>query len=377
MKIRNILLACCLLTGTGFMAAESSSSSGKDYNPIITSVPSLSIVPDAVSTGMGDAGVATDANVHSQYWNPSKFAFIEKKAGFALSYTPWLSQLVSDIDLAYLSGYYKLDDMQSLSASLRYFSLGEVFLREYWNDVGYAIQPYEMAVDVAYSRLLSRNFSMSVSLRYIYSDLMSGDDPAGQAFAADISAYYKKPVYFGRERGFWALGINASNIGTKISYDGGNNYYFIPTDLRIGTSLKYPFNAYNAITVAADVNKLMVPTPQSKDEIYTDISSIAGIFRSFSDAPGGLAEELSEINASLGLEYAYNEQFFVRTGYHYENQYKGNRSYYTFGAGFKMSMFSIDVSYLVSQSQSNPLDQTLRFTLGFDMEGLQRLFGTR
>ncbi|MBO5663963.1 MAG: PorV/PorQ family protein, partial [Bacteroidales bacterium] len=166
--------------------------------------------------------------------------------------------------------------------------------------------------------------------------------------------YYKKPVYFGRERGFWAIGVNASNIGT---------------------SLNYPFNAYNAITIAADVNKLMVPTPQSKDEIYSDISSIAGIFRSFYDAPGGFAEELSEINASLGMEYAYDDQFFVRAGYHYENKYKGNRSYYTFGAGFKMSMFSIDVSYLISQAQSNPLDQTLRFTLGFDIEGLRQIIG--
>lgn len=375
MKIKHLTLAICIMAGISFASAQTSEPAGKDYNPIITSVPSLSIAPDAAATGMGDVGAATEATVHSQYWNPAKFAFIEDEAGFAMSYTPWLSQLVSDIDLAYLTGYMKLGDMQAISASMRYFSLGEVILRESLGDVGYAIQPYEMAVDVAYSRLLSRNFSMSVAMRYIYSDLMSADDPAGQAFAADISAYYKKPVYFGRERGFWAVGVNASNIGTKISYDAGNNYYFIPTDLRIGASLKYPFNAYNAITVAADVNKLMVPTPQSKDEIYSDISSIAGIFQSFYDAPGGLSEELSEINASLGMEYAYDDQFFVRAGYHYENKYKGNRSYYTFGAGFKMSMFSIDVSYLISQAQSNPLDQTLRFTLGFDIEGLRQLIG--
>ncbi len=232
-----------------------------------------------------------------------------------------------------------------------------------------------MALDVAYSRLLSRNFSMSVALRYIYSDIMSGDDPAGQAFAADISGYYRKPVYFGREQGCWAFGFNASNIGTKISYDAGNNYYFIPTDLRLGTSLKYPFNQYNRLTIALDVDKLMVPTPQSKDEIFTDISPISGIFQSFYDAPGGMAEELQEINASFGLEYAYDEQFFVRAGYHYENEYKGNRKFYTFGAGFKMSMFSIDVSYLVSQAQTNPLDQTLRFTLGFDIEGIRNIIG--
>ncbi|MBO5916464.1 MAG: PorV/PorQ family protein, partial [Bacteroidales bacterium] len=198
MKIKHLTLALCLLTGFTFASAQSTDAPGKDYNPIITSVPSLSIAPDAAATGMGDVGAATDASVNSQYWNPSKYAFIEDEAGFAMSYTPWLSQLVSDIDLAYLTGYMKLDDMQALSASLRYFSLGEVILRESLGDVGYAIQPYEMAIDMAYSRLLSRNLSMSVALRYIYSDLMSADDPAGQAFAADISAYYKKPVYFGR-----------------------------------------------------------------------------------------------------------------------------------------------------------------------------------
>ncbi len=349
--------------------------SEKDYNPILTSVPSLGIAPDATATGMGDAGAATAPNVSSQFWNASKYAQMEEAAGFSMSYTPWLTQLVSDIDLAYLCGYMKLGEMQALTASLRYFSLGEVILRESLNDVGYAIQPYEMAVDLAYSRMLSRHFSMSVALRYIHSDLMSSDDPAGKAFSADISGYYKKPIYAGREEGFWAFGFNASNIGTKISYDAGNNYYFIPTDLRLGTAVKYPFNGFNAMTFALDLNKLMVPTPQEKGEIFTDISPISGIFQSFYDAPGGFKEELSEINLSVGAEYAYDDQFFVRAGYHYENEYKGNRSYYTFGAGFKMTMFSIDVSYLVSQSQSNPLDQTLRFSLGFDMDGIRKVLG--
>ena len=364
-----LMLVCC-----GPVLAET------EYNPIITSVPSLSIAPDAAATGMGDVGAATAPDVNAQYWNPSKYAQMEDLAGFALSYTPWLSQLVSDIDLATVTGYTKLGDQQAISASLRYFSLGEVILRESLGDVGYAIQPYEMALDVAYSRMLSRYFSMSVALRYIHSDLMSADDPAGKAFAADISGYFNRPLYFGREKGFWAFGFNASNIGTKISYDAGNNYYFIPTNLRLGTSLKYPFNRYNTITIAADACKLMVPTPQDDDDIATlpgvsDVSSIAGIFQSFHDAPGGLAEELREIDLSAGLEYAYDEQFFLRAGYHYENEYKGNRKYFTFGAGFRMSMFSIDVSYLVSQAQTNPLDQTLRFTLGFDIEGIRRLIG--
>jgi len=347
------------------------------YNPIVTSVPSLSISPDAVASGMGDVGAATNPDVNSQYWNPSKYAQIESNAGFALSYTPWLTKLASDIDLAYLAGYYKLNDQQALSASMRYFSLGEVTLRTSLDDAGYSIQPYEMAVDVAYSRLLAENFSMAVTMRYIVSDLMSGDEPAGKAFAADISAYYKKPIYLGREKGTLAFGANISNIGTKISYDGGNSSYYIPTNLRLGTTLNYPIDEYNAFNISLDVNKLLVPTPKDTSEVTSDVSSIGGIFSSFTDAPGGLKEELQEIYGSIGLEYAYNKQFFVRTGYYYENQNKGNRKYYTFGAGFKMNMFKLDASYLVSQSQTNPLDQTLRFTLGFDMDGIKSLLGSK
>jgi len=345
------------------------------YNPIVNSVYSLSISPDAVASGMGDLGAATTPDVNSQYWNPSKYAQIESNAGFSLSYTPWLSKLASDINLAYLAGYYKLDDKQAISSSLRYFSLGEVTLRTALEDPGYSIQPYELAFDVAYSRMLSDRLSMAVSMRYILSDLMSGDDPAGSAFAADISTFYKQPVYFGRERGSFALGANISNIGTKISYDGGNTSYFIPTNLRLGTSVHYPIDDYNAFNFSMDVNKLLVPTPVDSSEVTTSVSSIEGIFKSFGDAPGGVKEELQEIYGSVGVEYAYNKQFFVRGGYYYENEFKGNRKYFTFGAGFKMSMFRLDASYLVSQSQSNPLDETLRFSLAFDMEGIQMLMG--
>lgn len=366
--IRVLATAALLFFSIGLSAEEK-------YNPIITSVPSLSIAPDAHATGLGDVGAATEPNVNSQYWNASKYAQMESPAGFALSFTPWLSQLVNDINLTNLTGYMKIGELQSVSASLRYFSLGEVILRQSLGDQGYSIQPYEMALDAAYSRMLSQYYSMSVALRYIYSDLMSSDDPAGNAFAADISGFYRRPVYFGREQGFWAFGFDVSNIGTKISYDAYNTSYFIPTNLRLGASMKYPFNSYNAITVAADVNKLLVPTPQDSTENTTDISSMVGIFQSFGDAPGGLAEELSEINWGIGLEYAYDEQFFVRMGYHFEDKYKGNRKYFTFGVGFKMSMFSIDASYLVSQAQTNPLDQTLRFTLGFDIEGIRNLIG--
>jgi hypothetical protein len=368
-KIPRILAVSLFLVLTLSVAAEST------YNPIVNSVPSLSISPDAVASGLGDLGAATEPDVNSQYWNPSKYAQIENSAGFSLSFTPWLSQLTSDINLSYLSGYYKLDELQALSASLRYFSLGDVTLRTSLTDQGYEIQPYEMAVDIGYSRLLSENFSMGVAMRYILSDLMSSDDPPGSAFAADISGFYKQPVYFGREKGSFALGCNISNIGTKISYDGGNNYYFIPTNLRIGTTVHYPFDDYNAINVSMDLNKLLVPTPKDTTEVTTNVSSIAGIFQSFGDAPGGLKEELQEIYGSFGIEYAYNNQFFVRGGYYYENEYKGNRKYFTFGAGFKMSMFRLDASYLVSQAQTSPLDGTLRFSLAFDMKGLQMLLG--
>ncbi len=372
MKTRAILLLTALSLGIfSFHAAADET----EYNPIVTSVPSLGIAPDATATGMGDAAVGTTPTTTSQFWNPSKYAQMESSAGFSLSFTPWLRKLVSDIDLASIYGYGKIGDKQAISASLRYFSLGDVIVRESLGDVGYSVRPYEFAVDAGYSRMLGRYYSMSVALRFIYSDLMSGDDPAGKSFAADISGYYKKPLMLGRNEGFWSFGFNASNIGTKISYDSGNNYYFIPANLRIGGAVKLPFNAFNALSVALDFDKLMVPTPVTREQYeFQDISSIEGIFRSFTDAPGGFKEELREINISFGLEYAYNDMFFARTGYHYESEYKGNRKYFTFGAGFKMSMFNIDISYLVSQSQSNPLDQTLRFTLGFDIDGLKKLF---
>jgi len=370
MKTTQKVLGMVLFLGITFTAKAEDK-----YNPIVNSVYSLSISPDAVASGMGDLGAATDPDVNSQYWNPAKYAQIESRGGLSFSFTPWLSKLAPDINLTYLAGYYKLNDNQAISASLRYFSLGEVILRTDISDPGYSVQPYETAFDVAFSQKLSERMSMAVSMRAILSDLISGDDPAGTAFSADIAAYYKQPVYFGREKGSFALGANISNIGTKISYDGGNTSYFLPTNLRIGTSVSYPLDEYNSLNFSFDVNKLLVPTPSDTTEATTNISSIEGIFKSFGDAPGGLKEELQEIYGSAGVEYAYNKQFFVRGGYYYENQYKGNRKYYTFGAGFKMSMFRLDASYLISQSQSNPLDETLRFSLAFDIDGLNMLLG--
>ena len=365
------------------------------FNPVNTGVNSLGIAPDSRGGGMGDVGAATDPDVNSQFWNPAKYPFTISRAGVAVSYTPWLRKLVNDIDLAYLAGYYRIGDYQAVSGSLRYFSFGEVPVGYTGdeNSPGYTIKPYEMAVDIAYSRMLSERFSAAVALRYIYSDLAYREDEevsAGSAFAADIAFYYTNYVILAQRECMLSFGLNASNIGTKISYDSGNTSQFLPTNLRLGASLLFPIDDYNTIGVSFDANKYMVPTrpirgeDESQEEYeerldrdYNDISPIKGIFKSFSDAPGGFKEELQEIQWSLGLEYTYHEQFSIRGGYHWEHENKGNRKYFSFGAGFKMSVFSLDAAYLVSTAQSNPLDQTLRFTLGFDLDGIKDLFGRR
>jgi len=400
-----ILLATILISTTALFAQKTSTSDEVQmFNPVMTGVTSLTIAPDSRAGAMGDVGAATDPDVNSQYWNPAKYPFAISPAGFSLAYTPWLRQLVSDIDLANLVGYYRIGDYQAISGSLTYFSLGEV-----WVD-NYAIHPYEMAIDFAYSRMLSETFSAAVGLRYIISDLsfkFEDDVEVGQAFAADISMFYTNYIMLGRRECMINLGLNASNIGSKISFDGGNTNQFIPTNLRLGTSILIPVDEYNTFAINADINKLMVPTkptyrqfldseyakeqgldPTDKeysyaseyesylsDIGYNDMSPITGIFKSFSDAPGGFKEELQEIYWGVGVEYAYNNQFFLRGGYHYENEYKGNRKYFTLGTGFKMSVFSLDAAYLISTAQSNPLDQTLRFTLSFDMDGIKEILG--
>ena len=388
----NKTLATILLV---FLCSVQIARAQKDqFNPVQTGVNSLIIAPDSRGGGMGDVGVATEADVYSQYWNPAKYPFNISRAGLGISYTPWLRQLVNDIDLAYVSGFYRIGDYSALSSSLRYFSLGEVPTD--YNDDGSpvsSINPYEMAIDVAYSRMLSEKFSAAVALRFIYSDLAwkeAEDVSPGSAFAADIAFYYNNYVMLGRRECLFGWGLNASNIGSKISYDEGNSSEFLPTNLRLGASLLIPIDEYNTISFSADVNKLMVPTRPIQEEgesdndyqdrlqkDYYDISPISGIFKSFGDAPGGFSEELKEIQWSIGAEYMYNNQFAVRAGYHHENPYKGNRKYYTVGAGFKMSVFSLDASYVISVAQTNPLDQTLRFSLSFDMDGLRDIFGRR
>jgi hypothetical protein len=361
------------------------------FSPLNTAVPSLSIAPDARGGGMGDNGVATLPDISSQYWNPSKYAFMESKAGVGLSYTPWMRKIVRDVALAYLSGYYKLGqyDQHAFGASLRYFTLGEVPLRDYGGNLYQNLNPYEMAFDVSYSIKLSEGFSLGVAMRYIRSDMGASPEDElrpGNSVGADLSGYGEKYIAIGSGECLWSGGFNISNMGNKISYDGGTTNQFLPTNLRVGTGLLMPLDEYNQLGVYIDLNKYLVPSKPIRKENesdedydkrydeYNDMKFMSGIFKSFSDAPGGFSEELKEINLSIAAEYNYNSQFFIRGGYFYENQMKGNRQYFSVGAGFKMNVFQLDAAYLISTVQSNPLDQTLRFTLSFDMDGLKGLF---
>ena len=364
------------------------------FNPVNTSVTSQSIAPDARAAGMGDVGAATDPDVNSQYWNPAKYPFNISRAGVSLNYTPWLRQLVNDMDLAYMAGYYRIGDYSAVSGSLRYFSLGEVIMgSSITADDGMTIKPYELSLDVAYSLMLSEKFSLAAGVRWIYSDLTydySEDTSPGSAFAADIALYYQNYINLGSRECQLGLGMNISNIGSKISFGGDDRSEFIPTNLRLGASLMVPIDDYNRFTIAADANKLLVPTypkinegestSDYEDRVqreYYDVSSISGIFKSFSDAPGGFSEELQEIQWSVGAEYIYHDQFSIRAGYHHESENKGNRKYFTVGAGFRMSVFSLDAGYVIATAKSNPLDQTLRFSLTFDMDGIKDLFHRR
>ena len=362
------------------------------FNPVNTSVTSQSIAPDARAAGMGDVGAATDPDVTAQYWNPAKYPFCISRSAVSLNYTPWLRQLVSDMDLAYLVGYYRIGDYSAVSASLRYFSLGEVQLpSNIAGDDDYAntINPYEMSFDVAYSLMLSEKFSIAAAVRWIYSDITynyTDETAPASAFGADLALYYQNYLNLGQRECQLGLGMNISNIGSKITFGGSDDGLFIPTNLRLGASLMIPIDEYNRITFAADANKLLVPTfPQQRDgestedyeqriqKEYYDVSSISGIFKSFGDAPGGFKEELQEIQWSLGAEYIYNDKFALRAGYHHESENKGNRKYFTVGAGFKMSAFQLDAGYVIATAKTNPLDQTLRLSLTFDMDGIKDL----
>lgn len=389
-KIRLAAIAITAITSLPTVAQEKVDM----FNPEKNSVTSQSIAPDARAGGMGDVGAATDPDVVSQYWNPAKYPFTISRAGVALNYTPWLRQLVSDIDLAYLAGYYRIGDYSAVSASLRYFSLGEVFY-----DGGgsggteMTTNPYEMSFDVAYSIMLSEKFSIAAAVRWIYSDLTynySDDTAPGSAFAVDLAAYYQNYINLGQRECQLGLGLNISNIGSKINFGGDENSEFLPANLRLGASLMVPIDEYNRFSFAVDANKPLVPTMPVREEgedqtdfelrkqkEYYDVSPISGIFKSLSDAPGGFKEELQEVRWSVGAEYVYNDKFALRAGYHHESENKGNRKYFTVGAGFKMNVFSLDAGYVIATAKSNPLDQTLRFTLSFDMDGIKDIFKRR
>ena len=400
--IRNITLLILAVLLSMPVASAQANGIKNEFNPIQTGVTSLSIAPDARGASMGDLGAATDPDANSQFWNPSKYAFAYSNASVALSYTPWLRKLVNDIFLANLAGYWKIgsQDNQALSASLRYFSLGEVTSNNGVDDITQSLNPYEMSFDIGYSRKLAEKFSLGVVFRYIYSDLGFSDSYAGDqstgasAFSADISGYFTTYPMVGRSECQWSWGWNISNIGTKVAYNQGEDPAFLPTNLRLGTSFTFPLADYHNLSINLDANKLLVParprqvdydmnTPEGQKDYadalakWEDMSPFTGIFKSFSDAPGGMKEELREITWSLGAEYSYNNQFFLRAGYFYENEFKGNRQYFAMGAGFSLNVVRLDASYMLATAQSSPLDQTLRFTLSFDMDGLKDLFGRR
>lgn len=394
MKLTKTLILVSLAMAGTLAAQADDDIKNTEFNPVTTGVTSLGITTDARGASMGDLGVATDPDVNSQFWNPAKYAFAYSTAGASLSYTPWLRKIVNDIYLANLAGYWKIGggDNQAVSASMRYFSLGEIQMTgDQGSNIG-SINPYEMAVDVAYSRKLSEKFSMAVALRYIYSNLgyseySSTEGTTGaSAFAADIAGYYTTYPVIGRNECQWSLGWNLSNIGSKVSYDHGDNPAFLPANLRIGTAFTFPLADYHNLTVSLDANKLLVPAkPRLSDysgeeseskyeedlQKWKDKSSISGIFDSFDK------DWAKRITESIGLEYAYNQQFFLRAGYFHESKFSGNRQYFGMGAGFALNVIKIDASYMIATAQNSPLDQTLRFTLSFDLDGIKGLFGRR
>ena len=385
--IKKLLIAFSILN-TAFCISAQAQDVKNQFNPVYYGVTSLAIAPDARGGGLGDVGAATDPDVNSQYWNPAKYPFCISRAGIALNYTPWLRQLVNDIDLAYVAGYYRIGDNASVSGSLRYFSLGEVMTSLEENAM--TVNPYEMSLDVGASLMLTEKFSMAAVIRWLYSDLRydyTEDASPASAFAADLAFYYNNYLNIGQRECQLGLGMNIQNVGSKITYFGDDRSNFLPANLRLGASLMVPVDEYNRFSIAFDANKLLVPTvPKQNDgetkedyeqrviEEYNDVSSISGIFKSFGDAPGGFSEELQEIQWSVGAEYVYHDQFSLRAGYHHESENKGNRKYFTVGGGFRMNVFSLDVGYVISTAKSNPLDQTLRFTLAFDMDGIKDLF---
>ena len=373
-------------------------------NPIITAMPSLSIAPDAHAGGLGDVGAATTPDLNSQHWNPAKYAFMESHGGITANYTPWLTKLVNDIDLAYIAGYYNISERAgALGMSFTYFSLGEVQLTNFEGDPIANAAPNEWALDLSYSRKLHEYVSMAVAMRFLYSDMNNGVNAGntgssmemypGWTMAADVALYYRQPFELPMGTSYFALGLNISNLGGKISYDQNNTSSFIPANLRLGASYELAFDNYNRLSINADVNKYLVPASkgskfaidengnplegQALHNWFYNLSSPKGWYQSFADAPGGFKEEMRELQYGVGLEYSYDRKFFGRVGYSHENKWKGNRRYVTIGAGFHLSIVTLDVSYVIATAATNPLDNTLRFSLGFDLAGIKDLVNNK
>jgi hypothetical protein len=365
-------------------------------NTITTAVPFLMIAPDARAGALGDAGVSSTPDANSMHWNPAKFAFIDQEMGLSLSYTPWLRALVNDINLSYLSGFRRLDELQTIAFSLVYFSLGEINFTDDQGNFLFPVRPNEFAVDVAYARRLGENISGAIALRYIYSNLTQGqyvgsiETKPGMSLAADVSAFYRRELNWDNTPTTFAFGVNISNIGNKISYTDEVNADFIPINLRLGPSLTFDLDEFNQVSVMLDLNKLLVPTPpiyaidadgqpvfddEGNRVIYKgrdpNRSVVSGMFGSFTDAPGGFREELNEITYSAGVEYWYDKQFAIRGGYFHEHASKGNRKFFTMGIGLKYNVFGLDFAYLVPVAQRSPLENVLRFSLYLDFDAVR------
>ena len=385
MKKKRVALLLFLIALSGKSLLFSQKSTG-ELNAIQTVVPFLTIAPDSRAGAMGDAGVATSPDVYSQHWNPAKFAFIDGNAGIGISYSPWLRNLVPDINIAYLAGYKRIDTKQVISASLLYSSLGPVPFTDEFGNLERTFNPNEFSIDAGYSRLFTDNLSGGIAFRFIYSNLTGGSYSGGVAtkpgtsFAADVSGYYQKKISILSKDGQLGIGLNFSNIGTKMSYSAAQTADFIPMNMRLGASTTINLDNFNKISVTLDLNKLLVPTPPIYSSTNPDsiikgkdpnVSVPVAIFQSFFDAPGGIKEELHEITYSTGIEYWYNNQFAIRGGYFHENATKGNRKYFTAGAGFRLKAFTLDFSYLMPLSQNHPLARTLRFSIAFDFNALR------
>ena len=360
---------------------------GDRLNTITTAVPFLLIAPDARSGSMGEVGAATPPDINSMHWNPAKYIFIDGDYGVTISYTPWMRKLINDINLAYVSGYYKFDKNQAIAGSLRYFTLGEIqFVGMTPDENQWTFSPTEFAIDAAYNRIFGDNFSFAIALRYIYSNLSGGatvgtghtETKPGQSVAGDVAIFYKHDFKINKRDSRIAFGMDISNLGARISYSELGYRAFLPTNLRIGPSFTYNIDDFNAITVAFDLNKLLVPTPPlyTYDSITEEYVIAKGmdpsrdvvnaLFTSFWDAPGGFKEELHEVIFSGGIEYDYSRQFFIRAGYFNEHKTKGNRKFATFGVGVRYNIFDLSFSYLVPFEQHHPLENVLRFTMTFN-----------